>query len=148
MKLLYKEIAISMERMMSKTTKRVPAWEVPMIESMHIVENATDVVFNREEPLSVTEEYDRLRAAYGAEREEDGSIGSPLVERVYGVGAVGIAALKRAMQASVLPKDSAVTPDVASPRIRADLLKALQESDVSDLIGEEPVEEEAESDLI
>lgn len=136
MKFRYKEVTVIHERAETRVPKIVPEWELPILQSMFPVEEVGDLCHERD-PMSISGEYSRLATAYGARREEDGSIGRPQVETVYGAGPLGIATLKRAMQASILPESTPVTPQRASPTLNADLLQALGSMDTltDDLIG-------------
>jgi hypothetical protein len=145
MKLKYQEIEIRMQQGASMVKLRVPAWETPVLQSMH--EEVTilrDVCEERDAP-SVSAEMGRLKVAYGAERKEGGFTGIPYVEGVYGQNQAGVQALKQAMQSCVMPKDSIVTPYALPPELRQDLLQALSEGgdELSDLIGENADEDES-----
>lgn len=138
MKLSYKEIEIRMQQGAAICRIQVPAWEVPILESMHDeITPIRDICQDREAP-SVSVEMQRLTKAYGAERKEGGFTGVPYVEAVYGTLGIGLANLKQAMQASVLPASTPVTPHDLPPNLRQDVLQAISESDdtIADLIGE------------
>jgi hypothetical protein len=137
MKIRYQEVEINMERMQCKTRKIIPAWETPVAQSVHPAsEVIRDVVVDVPTP-SVSEEYARMSSAYGDGKQEDGSIGDPYVESVYGKGIIGQQQLKIAMQASVLPKATPVTVIEPPPKIRKDLLQAVSGDDK---LVEEPTE--------
>ena len=148
MKLRYKKVKIRMQQGASELEKIVPEWEVPIIQAIHPeVSEVSDVVVESAAP-SVSEEYQRLQNAYGAEREEGGLTGMAYIESVYGQHAAGLQALRRAMQAAVLPANAVVTPFEGSPALRQDLLAALGDnSDATDLIGEASPENTDEEEL-
>ena len=83
-------------------------------------------------------EMERLKKVYGEDKNEKGEFtGVPVAVAVYGQHAIGIRALKEAMQSTVLPNKTPVTPYDVSPPMRQDLLQALTDtpSEISDLIG-------------
>jgi|GEM_PF-4091951 len=137
MKLRYKEIEVRMQQGASILRLRVPEWEVPIIMAIHPeVTEIRDCVEQRDAP-SVSKEMDRLKLAYGAEREEGGITGLTYVEAVYGQHGIGLQSLKRAMQGAVLPATTAATPYDLSPELRQDLLQSLGDDlEITDLIGE------------
>jgi hypothetical protein len=136
MKFRYKEIRIRMGGGTSEVSKRVPEWEVPVIQALHVeVTEVRDTCHDTEETPSVSGEFGRLREAYGAERVEGGTKGLPYVEAIYGQHGAGLAALRRAMEGARLPLDTPVTPDDASPELRQDVLEAISEAD-TDKIAE------------
>lgn len=138
MKLRYKKIEIRLQSGAAIVQRTIPEWEVPVLQAIHNeTTELSDVVVDREAP-SVAAEYSRLQLAYGAERQEGGITGVSFVEAVYGQHAIGMNALKRAMQGAVLPRETPVTPTDISPTLRQDLLQALSEtpSEINDLIGE------------
>jgi hypothetical protein len=137
MKLLYKEVEINMEHMQTKVRRVMPAWEVPVQQSVHPDTNEIrDIVVDQPAP-GVQAEYERLSNKFGAGKQEDGSIGAPNVEGVYGKGPLGLAELRRAMEASRLPAATPVTPIIPPPTMNKDLLAALREVPAeSDVIGE------------
>ena len=138
MKLRFVEVEINNEHFQTKTRKIIAGWEVPVAFAVHPAsEEIRDVVVDLPAP-SVSDEYNRLRDAYGNGRQEDGSISQPNVEEVYGKGIMGTQQLKIAMQACVLPKATPVTPLAPPPTIRKDLLHAVAGDDV---LIEEPTEE-------
>lgn len=139
MKIQYKKIEVRMQSGASIVQIDVPGWAVPIIQAIHPeVTEIKDIVVDRDPP-SVSREMQRLKTTYGAEREEGGFTGVAYVEAVYGQHAIGMNALKRAMQACVLPAATPVTPTELSPEIRQDLLQSLSDvpQEVNDLIGEE-----------
>jgi hypothetical protein len=138
MKFRYKKIKIRMQQGASELEKIVPEWEVPIVQAVHPeVSEVSDVVVESA-ALSVSEEYQRLQNAYGAEREEGGLTGMAYIEAVYGQHGAGQQALKRAMQGAILPASAEVTPLEGSPALRQDLLLAIGDnnSDALDLIGD------------
>jgi hypothetical protein len=139
MKFRYKEIRIRMQSGASEVAKRVPEWEVPVIQAIHPeITEIRDTCHEMAGPVSVSREYDRLREAYGAERAEGGTKGIPYVEAVYGQHAAGHNALKQAMLTARLPESTEITPEDASPELRQDVLAAISESaDTADLIGQD-----------
>jgi hypothetical protein len=137
MKLQYQEVEINMERMQSKTRKFMPAWEVPVQQAVHpATEVIRDIVVDKPAP-SVSEEYGRMASCYGDGKKEDGSIGDPYIEQVYGKGIIGTQQLKAAMQSCVLPAATPVTNLDPPPKIRKDLLQAIAGDD---LITEQPTD--------
>jgi hypothetical protein len=147
MKLKYQELEIRMQSGHSILRKIVPAWETPVLQAINEEITVIRDVCEERDPPSVSAEMGRLIAAYGAEREEGGITGISYAESVYGQHAIGIESLRRVMQASVLPKNTPVTPQVASPTIRQDLLQSLHDVNPGDdLIGE--VNEESEEEAL
>jgi hypothetical protein len=147
MKLRYKKIEVRMQQGASIVQIDVPEWTVPVIQAIHPeVTEISDVVVDMPTP-SVSREMNRMKVTYGAEREEGGFTGIAYVEAVYGQNALGLAALKRAMQAAVLPDSTPVTPQALSPVLRQDLLQAISDtsSEVSDLIGADADADELET---
>lgn len=138
MKIRYKDISIRMQSGASVAVRRVPIWEVPIIQAIHPEVTELNDACLEVERLSVSEEFARLSTAYGAEREEGGMTGVSYCEAVYGSHGIGQQALRIAMQSAVLPADTAVTPNEASPELRQDLLDAISDvpAGAADLIGE------------
>lgn len=137
MKLRYKKIEVRMQAGASIAQIDVPEWVVPVIQAIHPeVTEISDVVVDMPTP-SVSREMNRMKVTYGSEREEGGFTGIAYAEAVYGQHAIGLAALRKAMQAAVLPNSTPVTPTMLSPVLRQDLLQALSDTseEVSDLIG-------------
>ena len=135
MKLKYQEIRIRQREGACVVQRRVAAWEVPIMQAIHEgVTVVADVCEDRPAP-SVSAEFKRLEKAYGFETDHEGSRGPAVVAAVYGQHQLGLQSLRRAMQDSVLPANTPVTPLVAAPALRNDLLVALQ--GVDDLIGQE-----------
>lgn len=147
MKIRYQEILVNMERTQSVATIVVPEWEVPIVQAVHPATTVLKDKVVERDTVSISAEYSRLAQAYGAEREEGGKIGGPYVESVYGSGAIGVAALKRAMQGAVLPNATPVSPMEYAPALRQDLLQALSSDTLTggDLIG---ALEEADEDAL
>lgn len=89
------------------TTVRVtvPAWELPILQALHgrvaaaVIGDGTPMA--REVP-NVETEFERLCARYGRERREDGSLGMPLCEAVYGQFQPGLMNLQRSIDAATL----------------------------------------------
>jgi hypothetical protein len=134
MKMKYARVHSTNEHFQCAVTKVIPAWEVPILQSVHpTTEIIKDEVYDVTPP-SVSDEYDRLATCYGAEREEGGTVGDPYIEGVYGKGPAGLAALKIAMQGSVMPKSTPISERDPSPDMRKDLLQALEGAD--DLVGD------------
>jgi hypothetical protein len=140
MKLAYILVSIRMQNGATEVARRVPGWEVPIIQAIHpettIVRD--DIVFDSgDEVPSVGMEMDRLKSAYGGEKVDGEFTGITYAESVFGKGALGLQSLKRAMQSCVLPASAEVTPEMASPPIRQDLLAAIhREVGGDDLVGD------------
>src|SRR4051812_24719183 len=83
----------------------VPAWELPILQALHGRTNVqvTGQGTKDVETLPETEtEFERLTARYGRERREDGSLGMPLCEAVYGQFQPGIMNLQRNIDAATI----------------------------------------------
>lgn len=81
----------------------VPSWEVPIIQALHGRANIAPAG-EGQKAIDVPDaevEFERLSARYGRERREDGSLGMPLCEAVYGQFQPGIMNLQRNIEASV-----------------------------------------------
>lgn len=135
MKLKYVELKVALRERSNIVPKTVPAWEVPVIEAVHMgngsvqmVEVVRDVCVARTEGLSSTEEFARLERKYGANPE-----GLAWVASIYGQHQMGVQALKTAMLASVLPEETPVTPPPAQPKLRADVEAAIKPDVVAGL---------------
>lgn len=135
------EVRIRMRDGATVIQRRVPAWEVPVLEAVHPETSVVngDLVGESEDgkPLSVQSEVDRLTASYGYERDTNGTAGGTYFAAAYGAAGAGYQALKRAMQNAVLPDDAEVTPEYSSPELRGDVLAAITDApaNVADLIG-------------
>lgn len=138
MKILFKEVRIRMRDGASIITKRVPSWEVPVLQAVWPeTQELRDTVGERES-VSVSGEFGRLMAVYGSESNEGGERGLPHVAAVYGQHGAGQAALRAAIQAAVLPENTPVTPRDTPPTINSDLYEAIK-SDVALGLEEERV---------
>ncbi|MDE2098508.1 MAG: hypothetical protein KGL39_14740 [Patescibacteria group bacterium] len=137
MKMRYKLVEVRMQQGASILRKRVPAWEVPVLQAVHPETTEIEDIVHEVPSLSVSSEMARLQLAYGGEQKDGKFTGIPYADSVYGQNAVGLRALRAAIQESVLPADTAVTPDDLSPPIRSDLIVPLEgeSADASDLIG-------------
>lgn len=110
MKLQYVEAAVVLKDRANIIHRKVPVWEVPVLEAIHNdVSVVREIVVECPTPSSDAE-YDRLLAAYGNIVNEDGTIGQPCVTAVYGSLGEGRRRLRAAMQEAVLPADTEVTP--------------------------------------
>lgn len=138
MKMRYKEVNVRFAQGTSEVRKIIPEWEVPVLMAVNEeITEIRDFVVDREPP-SVSVEMERLKKVYGEDKNEKGEFtGVPVAVAVYGQHAIGTRALKEAMQSTVLPNKTPVTPYDVSPPMRQDLLQALTDtpSEISDLIG-------------
>jgi hypothetical protein len=147
MKLKYQEVRIRQREGACIIQRRAPAWEVPILQAIHEgVTVVADVCEDRPAP-SVSREFARLEKAYGFETDHEGSRGPAVVAAVYGQHQLGLQSLRRAMQDSVLPMNTPVTPIAAPPPLRADLLTALASDSLNDLIGASTAEPAASEEL-
>lgn len=81
----------------------VPAWEFPILQALYgrvKVEKKGEDVKELDSVPNAEVEFDRLGARYGRERREDGSLGMPLVEAVYGQFQPGLMNLERSIDAA------------------------------------------------
>lgn len=85
----------------------VPAWEVPLLESLYAgVEVQGEVLVNRPAP-DLEAEYDRLERKYREYRDEAGDFtGESVVGAVYGRFAQGRNALAKAISGAVVEDES------------------------------------------
>lgn len=140
MKLQYAEVAIVLKDRANIVHRRVPVWEVPILEALHgDVSVVKEIVEERPTPSSDAE-FDRLSAAYGESVGENGDKGLPFVAAVYGQHGAGRSALRAAMQAAVLPAETEVTPPeqlVLNKALAASLLAEIASGAnvAADLIG-------------
>jgi hypothetical protein len=84
--------------------REVPAWELPILKALFGGLNVT-VLANTVRSATVPDpetEFDRLKSRYGRSRNEDGSIGMPFAEAVYGQFQSGIMQLERNIEASIV----------------------------------------------
>jgi hypothetical protein len=82
----------------------VPAWEVPLLQALHGQMNVNILgteVRNAEVPDAETE-FQRLEGRYGRTRQEDGSVGMPYAQAVFGQFMPGIMALERMIDAATV----------------------------------------------
>lgn len=89
----------------------LPLWEVPVVSAVHddgAVQVIRDVVIADRQLPDVKEEMERLEARYKRARNDDGSLGLPVVIAVYGQHAAGLQTLKRAIQEAKVEEDSLV----------------------------------------
>jgi hypothetical protein len=81
----------------------VPAWELPILQALH-GRTGTQVVGEGSKEYdalpNVEAEFERLSARYGRERREDGSLGMPLAEAVFGQFQPGLLNLERNIEAA------------------------------------------------
>ncbi len=85
----------------------VPAWELPLLESLYAGVAVTGETFlDRERPLPEAE-YDRLERKYRDFRDDKGDYtGQSVVGEVYGKFAAGLRALEQAINEAVESKPS------------------------------------------
>ncbi len=100
-----KTVTVDIRRSEMTTIRTVlPAWELPILEALHgrvSISPVGEGVKEMEVP-QVETEFERLSARYGRERREDGSLGMPLCEAVYGQFQPGIMNLSRNIEAAVI----------------------------------------------
>lgn len=86
---------------------RVPAWEIPLLESLYAIEVKGEVAVDRDPPEPEAE-YDRLERKYREFRDENGDYtGETVVGAVYGRFQAGIAKLADAISAAVIKEQKA-----------------------------------------
>lgn len=137
MKLSYKEVRVRMRDGASVITKSVPAWEVPILQAVWPeTQEIRDIVVESHRTLTAAGEFDRLTRVYGAERDEGGKQGLPIVAAVYGQHGMGLAALKAAMQSSVLDESTPVTPPPVPPQLDGALVAAIKPEIIKGLESE------------
>jgi hypothetical protein len=89
--------------------REVPAWELPILKAIHGFVNVAvleNTVRDAVVPDAETE-FERLKGRYGRSRNEDGSVGMPFVEAVYGQFASGVMQLERNMEAATVREQAA-----------------------------------------
>lgn len=127
MKLQYKSVRVRMRDGACILTLQIPAWEVPVLQAVHPESTEVgDIVREKKVAPNSNAEHARLVALYGAETTEGGSRGLNYVDAVYGQHAAGLARLREAMQAAVLPAETPVTPPEVAPEISSDLMEAIK----------------------
>lgn len=102
---MFKTVTVEIRRSeLSTIRSTVPAWELPLLRAVHGVANLTPVEEGKKDaPLPETEpEFERLANRYGRERKDDGSVGDPIVEAVYGKFEAGLMALRRNIDAAAI----------------------------------------------
>jgi hypothetical protein len=135
MKLRFVELKVALRERGNIVPKSVPAWEVPVLEAVHMgngsvqmVEIVRELVAERREGLSSVEEFARLERKYGTNPE-----GVAWVGVIYGQHQMGVQALKTAMLNSVLPEETPVTPPRVQPKLAADVATAIKPDVVAGL---------------
>lgn len=102
---MFKTVSVDIRRSeMTTIHTTVPAWEVPILVALHGRGQVTPVgegTKDAEVPNTETE-FERLKARYGRERRDDGSIGALLAEAVYGQYAAGTMNLQRQIEAATV----------------------------------------------
>jgi hypothetical protein len=136
MKFKYVEALVAMRERTNIVPKIMPEWELPIVEAIHsadgveMVRKARDVVVDRPAPSSAAE-YSRLASVYGSNKE-----GVLWVAVIYGNDRMGQQALRAAMQSTVLPAETPITPPPVTPELSRDVYEAIKPDIVAGLEDE------------
>lgn len=99
--LTYKKVMIRRSELQT-APDIVPAWELPILEALHDDVTETGEILLDRDPPGAEDEYKRLENRYPRVINEDGSKGLPLVAAVYGQFNIGVATLKRLIDAATV----------------------------------------------
>jgi hypothetical protein len=82
----------------------VPAWEVPLLQALHgqINVNILESTVRTAEVPDAEAEFQRLENRYGRTRQEDGSVGMPYAQAVFGQFMPGIMTLERMIETATV----------------------------------------------
>lgn len=105
MQIRYVDCVVVRDAMM-KIPKRVPAWELDMLEAVYgkgRIEDVTEVIVeNAPEPLSPEDELQRLAKLYGREKRDDGSAGDSWTALAYGRGRDALDRIESAIRSAIV----------------------------------------------